>query len=488
MEIFIKKLSPLLLLIFVYLAIRIIWLFLVPIELYGDEAQYWFWSQNLDFGYYSKPPFIAWAIKCTTMLCGNQEACVRLSSPIFHALTSIMIFLIGKQLFEFRIGLFSSLVYLTLPAVSFSSNIISTDPFLLFFWASALYMILKALEQDKWIYWILAGTACGFGMMSKYSMLLFLPCLLLFLFIEKKWKHYLTHPKFWTAVIITLLVWLPNLWWNITHSMASFGHVVDQIKGPEIKYLNLPAFAKFSLAQFAIFGPFLLSYIFIKMIKDKIIYKQQTIRFLICFSILFLLVAAAVSLLSRAHANWAVPSYISFSILITYLTLIKYEHAKFLYINILCHLFISLFAMLYVFTLGNSTLLPLNNETDILKKVRGNKEIGHQLAKICRQYPNYAVANEDRMSIALLHYYTYGSCPNIIKWNPNKTINDHFDLTTDLNKFKTQNIIFITNYYNKETLTQYAKEVEQIGDLSYNPYEGFEKKLNVYLLRGFKGY
>ena len=27
-----------------------------------DEAQYWFWSRDFAFGYYSKPPMIAWVI------------------------------------------------------------------------------------------------------------------------------------------------------------------------------------------------------------------------------------------------------------------------------------------------------------------------------------------------------------------------------------------------------------------------------------------
>jgi 4-amino-4-deoxy-L-arabinose transferase-like glycosyltransferase len=476
------------LLIIIFLSIRIAWLFLMPFELFGDEAQYWFWSQNLDFGYYSKPPIVAWAIKATTLFCGNQEACIRLSSPIFHALTAIITYLIGIQLFNYRVGLFSAIVYLTLPAVSLSANIISTDPFLLFFWSLSIYMTLKAIENDKWLSWIIAGISCGLGMMSKYSMVLFLLCLLLFLFTEKKLKHYLSHPKFWVAAIIALLVWIPNLWWNITHSMASFGHVLDQVKGPEIRYLNLEAFFKFIVVQFAIFGPFLLGYILVRIGMDKALYKRQTIRFLLCFSLPFLLVAAGVALFSRAHANWAVPCYIAFSVLLSYLSLVKYKQISFLYLNIFLHIFIAFSLMIYAYNLGHSSLLPLNNQTDILKRVRGNKEIGSQLAQICKQYPNLKVAHDDRMNIAIFQYYTLGKCSNIIKWNPSKIIHDHFDLTTDLNNYKKQDIIFITNYYKKQDLEHYAKAVEQLSNLSYIPYQGFEKKFNVYILKGFKGY
>jgi hypothetical protein len=32
-------------------------------DLFVDEAQYWFGRRNIDFGYYSKPPMIAWVIR-----------------------------------------------------------------------------------------------------------------------------------------------------------------------------------------------------------------------------------------------------------------------------------------------------------------------------------------------------------------------------------------------------------------------------------------
>lgn len=42
---------------------RLVALFRTPLELYPDEAQYWLWSRTPDFGYYSKPPMVAWAIR-----------------------------------------------------------------------------------------------------------------------------------------------------------------------------------------------------------------------------------------------------------------------------------------------------------------------------------------------------------------------------------------------------------------------------------------
>ena len=46
--------------IFFLIIFKIVAIYITDFSLYGDEAQYWLWSQTLDFGYYSKPPLLAW--------------------------------------------------------------------------------------------------------------------------------------------------------------------------------------------------------------------------------------------------------------------------------------------------------------------------------------------------------------------------------------------------------------------------------------------
>src|SRR5258708_312450 len=43
-----------------------------PIDLSGDEAQYWDWSRTLDWSYYSKGPLVAYIIRASCALCGDQ--------------------------------------------------------------------------------------------------------------------------------------------------------------------------------------------------------------------------------------------------------------------------------------------------------------------------------------------------------------------------------------------------------------------------------
>ena len=71
-------------------AARLLWLAVQSAGLYPDEAQYWFWAQHLELGYYSKPPLVAWLIALTTTMLGDGELGVRLSAPLLHAAAGLV--------------------------------------------------------------------------------------------------------------------------------------------------------------------------------------------------------------------------------------------------------------------------------------------------------------------------------------------------------------------------------------------------------------
>src|SRR5438128_9664247 len=92
-------------------ALRLVWLAVQSAGLYPDEAQYWFWAQHLAFGYYSKPPLVAWVIALTTAMFGDSEFAVRLAAPLLHAITAGIVYAIGARLYDNRIGFWSALAY-----------------------------------------------------------------------------------------------------------------------------------------------------------------------------------------------------------------------------------------------------------------------------------------------------------------------------------------------------------------------------------------
>src|SRR5581483_11947311 len=66
---------------------RLVWLSVGATNLYPDEAQYWLWSLHPAFGYYSKPPMVAWLIALTTGFFGGDVPAIRLAAPLLHFAT-----------------------------------------------------------------------------------------------------------------------------------------------------------------------------------------------------------------------------------------------------------------------------------------------------------------------------------------------------------------------------------------------------------------
>ena len=85
------------------LAVRLAGIFLANTDLVLDEAQYWTWSRELAFGYYSKPPMIAWVIRGASEICGDGEACIRSASPVLYTFAALMLYLCGRALYGARI-------------------------------------------------------------------------------------------------------------------------------------------------------------------------------------------------------------------------------------------------------------------------------------------------------------------------------------------------------------------------------------------------
>src|SRR3954470_6012321 len=126
---------------------RIVAVFRTPLELYPDEAQYWLWSRTLDFGYYSKPPVIAWAIWATTALGGDSEPWVRLSAGLFQAGAALVVFFIGRRLPGPAVGLAAAALYALMPGVQLSALVAATDAPLLFFLGLSILAYVVLLQR-----------------------------------------------------------------------------------------------------------------------------------------------------------------------------------------------------------------------------------------------------------------------------------------------------------------------------------------------------
>ncbi|MEE9273596.1 MAG: glycosyltransferase family 39 protein [Robiginitomaculum sp.] len=294
--------------------IRLFMLLLSPLNLHGDEAQYWYWSRSFDWGYFSKPPMIAWLIGATTSIFGNGEWAVRLSSILIHPITAYILFRTGQFLYDARTGFWAGALYFLMPAVWLSSGIVSTDVALLLFWALALNAWAHIRETPNIQWAVLLGIAIGLGFLSKYAMVFFLIALSIGFVFDSKIRRALRswHGLLMAAIAGTLMA--PNIIWNARHDFATLSHTAANANIQKNLFHPLE-FLEFTGSQFLVFGPIAMMLLILalySLIKKK---ADKTALFLSFFTLVPLLVICAESLLSRANANWAVNAYISGSLL-----------------------------------------------------------------------------------------------------------------------------------------------------------------------------
>src|SRR5438477_2042800 len=132
------RIKPSLSLLVVILAtltvVRLIGLKFSTVDLFFDEAQYWAWSREPAYGYFSKPPLLAWTIWLAEHVCGPSEACIRAPAPIFWFGTSLLVYAVARVIYDVKVAFYAALSLALALGCVFSSCIISTDVSARFFW------------------------------------------------------------------------------------------------------------------------------------------------------------------------------------------------------------------------------------------------------------------------------------------------------------------------------------------------------------------
>ncbi len=290
-------------------------LLLSPLGLHGDEAQYWAWSKDLDWGYFTKPPMIAWVIALTTSVFGDAEWAVRLSSPILHSVTGYVIFRTAQFTFDACTGFWAVMLYLLMPALWLSSGIVSTDVPLLLCWALALNAWLHLRETATWPRAVQLGLAFGVGFLCKYAMLFFLPALAVAFVFDKPTRKALSGFKGLLALIVAGLIISPNVIWNINHDFATVTHTVANASLQKDIPFHPLELLTFWVDQLVIFGPItlvLMVFMLVTALKKRL---DSTAIWIALFTLSPLVIISLQALVSRANANWAVTAYVAAAIL-----------------------------------------------------------------------------------------------------------------------------------------------------------------------------
>ncbi len=228
---------------------------LLLIAFYGvglapDEAQYWTWSQALDWGYYSKPPAIAWQIAVTTALLGHSELGVRFGSVCMTFCLPLGLYL-GARLMKLgeSVCFWAALLFAFSPLGIFLSFMATTDVGAIFFFTLAVLAIAIGVERKEGPSYLGIGMLVLCGALYKWVVYAVWPILLLLLIF---FPHLRKKNMVW-GVGMSLLALIPAIWWNAAHEWATFRHVGSTIVHSSAKKAG--NFGDFFIAQVGLLSP-----------------------------------------------------------------------------------------------------------------------------------------------------------------------------------------------------------------------------------------
>lgn len=458
-----------------------------PFDLFVDEAQYWLWSTTPDWGYYSKPPVISWLIWLTTHLFSSTETWfVRIGSPLCHLATAVLIYRIASLLSDKQTAIWSSLTFATLPAITLSSMIISTDPPLLLIWSLALYCFIRSVRSHSYQWWVWLGVALGIGSLTKYHIALFYPSAIAYLILSpqigRNQISYLAKGLS-LAWFINALIYLPNLLWNATHNFVSYAHTKDIAKLHE-SLIHLDHAATFIMSQFGVIGPILGIILIVAFIRSlrSVAMRDDLTSFLFSFTMIFLGAFVMLSLLSNAKANWAAPAYITGTIWVVH-TAFSLRWQRLLHLSLALHLLLACVFYGYLAFSKFDYRHPVIYKP--LERVQGWKNLGDAVSSHLKNYPHATILTTERKTAAALSYYTTPRPAPVVKWNPDGHVDDHFDLLYDFNQHTHKPTILVTTYDPKD-ITDYFYMALPLGTYDIPLSTGKARRYSVYYLEGFK--
>lgn len=220
-----------------------------------DEAYYWTWSRHLAAGYYDHPPAVAYIIRAGTVLFGDTSLGVRFVSWLLSIAASWAVWRASAILLQSETSAaLATLFFNIMPMVGVEGLVATPDAPEMAASAFLLYALAKIATTENGVWWIGAGIAAGFALLSKYTgFFLGLGILVWLAAVPKERRWFLS---FWPYLggAIALLMFVPVVLWNAQHGWVSFALQFGRVESGGLTFRFL---GEFLAGQIGLATPFI---------------------------------------------------------------------------------------------------------------------------------------------------------------------------------------------------------------------------------------
>lgn len=284
-----------------------------------DEANYWQWGRHLALGYHDQAPMIGWAIGFFTRLFGHNEIMVRLPSVLAVGVASAYLVAIARRWMGGAVAFNTALLTQAILLFNVGGLLATADGLQAAGWAAASYHVARAYEDNSWKQWLLGGFWFGFGMLSKYTMVIFLPGAYLYGFLSSDHRSRLASIRPYVGVMLGIVMFLPVVYWNKVNDWNSVRHVAYLGGANEGFALHVKYLGEYIASEAALLSPL----VFVLVIMAWYLAARRRAgsgkwihSYLIWTSLPMVAGFAFLSLHTRVYGNWPGAGYLTAAVLV----------------------------------------------------------------------------------------------------------------------------------------------------------------------------
>ena len=394
----------------IFVAVLALWRLYLSgqLQLHPDEAYYWLWSRRLDLSYFDHPPMVAYFIWLTTRF-SETELWVRLSGSLVILAISSLIWKMALQLSNsVRVASGSVMVFNAYPLTVLGLMAITPDVPLFLFWALGIFIFLQIVRGGEAWLWYPLGLTFGLAMLSKYTAILMLGCIALYLVLtpHRRWLK-TVHP--YLGLVVSLICFFPVLYWNSQHDWVSFRFQFNNGLGAHV--YSLGNVGEYLAGQAILIGP-IVWVVGIYAGLAGIFRRDSDALLLICATFPVIGFFGLSSMGKVAGANWPAFAYVAFSIMVARYCLVGVSNLRrsmwfaAVFTSLAVSLTFTLHAQFNVLRLDR--FAPQLARTDATNWFHGWRELGEEIKK---GHAGEAVVTPSHQLSAQIIYYTQQQVP-----------------------------------------------------------------------------
>lgn len=190
-----------------------------------DELAFLDDSRYLAWGYVAYPPLTPFIGRIALELFGPTTVGARFLSSLAQGAALVLTGLIARELGGKRWAVILAGLAVWIAPVSFIQGaLFQYVSFDYLWWVLIAYFMVRLMKSENPRWWLSIGAVIGLGMMTKYTMAFFALGITGAVLLTPA-RRYLKSRWLWGGVGLALVVFLPNLLWQIQHNFISLQHL-----------------------------------------------------------------------------------------------------------------------------------------------------------------------------------------------------------------------------------------------------------------------